>query len=107
MKTKRWMTGWIAILLLCTFLLPAQAVEAGGKPQESTETVTYQNADYRGLSAIETAEKKLASLALSSEMIRQLSADKNGVDSKRNADHGEIYLLCGILFVSRPNGYSG
>ena len=43
MKTKRWMTGWIAILLLCTFLLPAQAVEAGGKPQESTETVTYQN----------------------------------------------------------------
>ena len=23
-------------------LLPAQAVEAGGKPQESTETVTYQ-----------------------------------------------------------------
>ena len=70
------MTGWIAILLLCTFLLPAQAVEAGGKPQESTETVTYQNADYRGLSAIETAEKKLASLALSSEMIRQLSADK-------------------------------
>ena len=38
-------------------LLPAQAVEAGGKPQESTETVTYQNADYRGLSAIETAEK--------------------------------------------------
>lgn len=76
MKTKRWMTGWIAILLLCTFLLPAQAVEAGGKPQESTETVTYQNADYRGLSAIETAEKKLASLALSSEMIRQLSADK-------------------------------
>lgn len=58
MKTKRWMTGWIAILLLCTFLLPAQAVEAGGKPQESTETVTYQNADYRGLSAIETAEKK-------------------------------------------------
>ena len=34
MKTKRWMTGWIAILLLCTFLLPAQAVEAAGKHRD-------------------------------------------------------------------------
>lgn len=102
MKTKRWMTGWIAILLLCTFLLPAQAVEAGGKPQESTETVTYQNADYRGLSAIETAEKKLASLALSSEMIRQLSADKlELIQTQRRSRRNLLIMWNPLCFPAR------
>ena len=76
MKIKKWITGWIAILLLCTFLLPVQAAELEEEPQTSIETVTYQNTEYQNLSVSETVEKKLAPFSLSNEIIQRLSEEK-------------------------------